>query len=225
MRRNTSALSLVLTILVLASAVILMVNFQLRERSSRPMGEGKTSPGEVAAPFQAIPQVDGRISEGEYVYRYRDPKIAMELYWTIDEREGLIYLGLRGPTPGWVAISLAPTGLRMKGGDILIGYVKDGQVHLRDDYADQLTSHASDEELGGTNDILEGAGSSGPQGTTIELVRHLATNDAYDKPIEAGMMRIQLAYSEFTNFIGFHDENWSRIEVDFHTGRIEPLSP
>jgi len=221
MRSNTAALALVLTILLLASAVILMVSFQLKESGSNPTAEAPQ--GEV--PSKSLPQVDGRIGEGEYAYHYRDPKIAMDLYWTIDERKGLIYLGLRGPAPGWVAISLSPTGLRMKGGDILIGYVKEGQVYLRDDYADQLTSHASDEELGGTDDILEGAGSSGPEGTTIELVRRLITPDAYDKPIEAGMMRIQLAYSEFANFIGFHDENWSRIEVDFYKGRVEPLSP
>lgn len=231
MKQKALALTLMLAILVIASTVILIVDFQLKLKgresnsglASSPRGAVPTS---SAAP-SAFPQLDGLISRGEYAYLYRDPQNGMIFYWRIDESKGLIYLGLTSPLQGRVEISLEPTGPRMKGGDILVAYVKEGQVYARDDYADQLTSHSADPVLGGTDDILEKAGTSGPQGTTVELVRQLVTSDGFDKPIRPDVMpmRIQLATTEFANFVGLYGDNWTTIQINFYTGEATQVSP
>ena len=210
MKQKALALTLMLAILVLASTVILIVDFQLklkgRESNSTLASSPRSEVSTSSSTSSAFPQVDGLIGRGEYAYLYRDPQNGMILYWRIDEGKGLIYFGLTSPLQGRVDISLEPTGPRMKGGDMLIAYVKEGQIYARDDYADQLTSHTPDPDLGGTDDILEKAGTSGPQGTTIELVRQLVTSDGFDKPIRPDTMpmRIQLATAEFANFVGLY---------------------
>lgn len=219
MRPKALALSLVLIILIAASTAILLVDFQLKE------GKSSASPtASLAAP--TFPQVDGQISRGEYDHLYRDLS-GLILYWKIDQDKKLIYLGLKSPVQGRVALSLEPTGPGMRGGDILVGFVKDGQVEAQDGYADKATGYTPDSELaGGKDDILSKAGSSSrSEGTTIELVRALDTGDSFDKPIRPDKMRVQLSYSEIANFIGLYGDRWVTISVDFYTGIVEPASP
>jgi hypothetical protein len=229
MRQKTLAVTLMFGVLAIASIVILLVAFQMKSKrgESSAASVPPAQNGIVAsAPSANFPHVDGVISRGEYPHLYRDPQNGMTLSWKIDESRELIYFGLTCPVPGRVAISLEPTGPRMKGGDILIAYVKDGQVYAQDAYADQLTSHSPDRDLGGTDDILEKAGSSGPQGTTVELVRRLVTADGYDKPIARDQtMRVQLACSEFTNFTGLFGDTWTTIGIQFYTGELRQVPP
>lgn len=244
MRERIVALGLILTVSAIAAVVLLTVNFQLKQKrlvTSNPpapspspqaqapaergegqgKGEGKGE-GELPEVLQR-PVLDGRISDGEYQYSYFDPEIHASLYWTIDEGAGVIYLGLVSPASGWIALSLAPTGPRMKGGDIVIGYVKEGQVFVRDDYAHEVVSHKADTELSpeGSDNIVEKAGSSGPFGTVIEVVRPLEASDAYDKPISPDLMRAQLAYSEVADFSSYHVARVA-LEINFYTGEVIP---
>lgn len=240
-----------LTIILVAGGVLLFVDFRLKERrleatspspsasSPSPSGDDNrsatnpdASPNANPAPStpperQEPPQVDGRIDLNEYAHVYHDAEIDLWLYWTIDEEAGVIYLGLKSPASGWVAIAFAPTGPRMKGGDILIGYVdEDGKVFARDDYAHEVVSHTADTELGeGTDNILAKAGSHTPAGGTIlELVRPLTASDPYDKAIVPGRMRVQLAYSEVADFEGYHTAR-ALLEIDFFTGEVVASPP
>lgn len=237
MRERIVALGLILTVSAIAAVVLLTVDFQLKQKrfvtanppASSPPPQAPAERGEGEGELPEVPQrpiLDGRISNGEYQYSYFDTQIHASLYWTIDEEAGVIYLGLVSPAPGWVALSLAPTGPRMKGGDILIGYVKDGQVFVRDDYAHEVVSHTADTELSpeGSDNILEKAGSSGPSGTVIEVVRPLEASDAYDKPISQDRMRAQLAYSEVADFSSYHVAR-TAIEINFYTGEVSPAPP
>ncbi len=254
MRERIVALVLILAVSALAAVVLLTVNFRIKQRYSEPTlagpnpsspsasapGAPRTSgpeepgdpgpgpPAPAATPGAPVPRpvVDGRIAEGEYRFSYFDAGIHASLYWTIDEEAGVIYLGLVSPASGWVALSLAPTGPRMKGGDILIGYVKDGEVFVRDDYAHEVVSHTADVELSpeGEDNVLERAGSSGPAGTVIEVVRPLAASDAYDKPITDDLIRAQLAYSEVADFSSYHVAR-TAIEINFYTGEVIPAPP
>lgn len=238
MRERTVALVLILAVSALAAVVLLSVDFRLKQRHQAPASPQPPSaeapppsepPGEgepPSEPLGARPTLDGRIESGEYRYSYFDAQIHASLYWTIDEEAGVIYLGLVSPTSGWVALSLAPTGPRMKGGDILIGYVKDGRVFVRDDYAHEVVSHTADTELSpeGTDNILESAGSSGPSGTVIEVVRPLTASDAYDKPISNDLIRVQLAYSEVADFDSYHVAR-TAVEINFYTGEVVPAPP
>ena len=236
MRERIVALGLILTVSAIAAVVLLSVNFQLKQRrfeASTPSASAPSPPPPASAelgdaegeppepPRQPI--LDGRISNGEYRYSYFDAQIHASLYWTIDEEAGVIYLGLVSPASGWIALSLAPTGPRMKGGDIVIGYVKDGQAFVRDDYAHEVVSHTADVELSqeGSDNILASAGSSGPSGTVIELSRPLVASDAYDKPISQDLMRAQIAYSEVADFSSYHVAR-AAIEINFYTGEVVP---
>jgi len=234
MRERIVALGLILTVSAIAAVVLLSVNFRLKERRFEPPTASVPSPpppasaelGEAEDESPEPPQepvLDGRISNGEYQYSYFDAQIHASLYWTIDEEAGVIYFGLVSPASGWIALSLAPTGPRMKGGDIVIGYVKDGQAFVRDDYAHEVVSHTADVELSqeGSDNILASAGSSGPSGTVIELVRPLVASDAYDKPISPDLMRAQIAYSEVADFESYHVAR-AAIEINFYTGEVIP---
>jgi hypothetical protein len=258
MRQRAAALALALTVLLLASTVLLFVDFRLKESRGReqaasslptddaganpaPQVEAPTAPANTTPQMQESPpptpstppvrspRVDGRLRQGEYQYAYHDAEIDLWLYWTIeiedgDEGAGMIYIGLKSPMKGWVAIAFAPTGPRMKGGDVLIGYVKDGETFVRDDYADEVVSHSADVELSpeeGQDNILARAGSSGPDGTVLELSRPLVTSDPYDKPITRGPMTVQLAYSEVPDFASYHIAR-TTIEIDFFTGEVTP---
>lgn len=221
MRRRTLTTALVFALISTASAALLIAGFGLKQQEAVPQSAALGAPE-----GSAMARIDGRIDAGEYSYRYRDPVTGIDLQWRIEqgdgEQGGLIYMGLRSPQPGRVEVVLAPAGMMMTGGDVLIGFVKDAQLAIRDDYADGPTSNYPDTELGGTDDILSAAGTQPDDGvTTIELVRALETRDiAYDKAISPGRMRVRLGNSRFANFVGLGGDSWSSLDLDFFTGEV-----
>ena len=62
---------------------------------------------------------------------------------------------LEAETDGWIAVGFDPSK-GMQDANIIIGYVEDSTVFIRDDFGTWLTSHADDEELGGTKDDFKG---------------------------------------------------------------------
>lgn len=170
-------------------------------------------------PAEGPPTLNGVLAEGEYAAVFRDEETGMELHWTIVGEK--IYLGLRSPGRGWVAAGFAPEGPTMKGADILIGYVQDGEVSVEDGFADGPVNHKSDSELGGTNDVEEFAGSEDEKGTVIELVRPLNTGDPYDRPLTPDEVTLLLAYADKDDFISYHAKR-SSVTLDLAAGVIEP---
>jgi len=208
MYRNSIWLPLIALLIVLLGAGLLYTDFQMKQMAEQ-------TPPEAAA--AGPPVADGQIAAGEYQHHYADEKLHFDLYWTISD--GRIYLGMKSPAKGWIALSLAPKGPMMQGGDILIGYVENGEAHLRDDYAAKPTSHQADTELGGKNDILSSGGSQSEQGTIIELSRKLDTGDKYDNPIVQGPMAVQIAYAKSNNFTGYHLMSRAALTLDFYIGK------
>ena len=151
-----------------------------------------------------LPNVNGTIAAGEYQHHYHNDQTGIDLYWTIAGK--LIYFGLTSTKQGWVALGLDPDGPMMQGSDILIGYVKDGQTYMSDEYSDTPTSHTADTRLGGRDDILEMAGSEGAQGTTLEFSRKLKTGDEHDKAITPGRHTVLLAYSDADDITSYHGQ-------------------
>jgi len=126
------------------------------------------------------------------------------LQWNTDASE--IEVTVSAPTTGWIALGIEPLAV-MKDADIIIGYVSDGEVFLRDDWGDGYTSHKSDEELGGTDDITLVSGSEEDGITEISFTRLLAADDVYDRELETGITyNILLAYGrdDADNFQGHH---------------------
>lgn len=136
----------------------------------------------VSAIDGQVPIVDGIIFDDEYSQSIVEPSTKIEVHWFNNEVH--LWIGLRSPGLGWVAIGFEPEAPRHKGADLIIGYVKNEQLFIQDGYGVDPLSHESDEILGGTYDILESAGSESEGKTSIEFKIPLNSNDAFDKIFE-----------------------------------------
>jgi len=107
------------------------------------------------------------------------------LEWLVEDSTGSLRVRMTAPTTGWVAVGFDPTTMMMES-NLIIGYVSDGEPQLRDDWGDGPTSHASDIDLGGSDDaeLLDGSEASGE--TMLEFRIPLDSGDAYDKVLEEG---------------------------------------
>jgi hypothetical protein len=150
----------------------------------------------------AAHQLDGRITPGEYQFRWADPASQLVFEWSIvgDRLLGAV----ASPDSGWVAVGFGGDGPLMYGSDIVIGYVDARGAHVEDDYANTPVSHVADVALGGHDDILGSAGLTTAAGTTIEFERSLAAHDSTDQPIKAGQTHVILASSEGKDFVSYH---------------------
>jgi hypothetical protein len=133
-------------------------------------------PGEAWAP-------DGVISEGEYDQQLDFGDI--RLWWTHDGT--YLYIAMEGDTEGWVAVGINPE-LGMQGADYIFGYVANGEALVWDAYGTAPTgaNHPPDEELGGTDDILEFIGVEENGVTRFEVKKPLDSGDSYDQALVPG---------------------------------------
>jgi len=133
---------------------------------------------------------DGVIYSEEYAgaEKYGD----FEIRWRNDEQ--YIYIGIRVKTDGWVSVAFQP-GTRMKDADMILGLVENNEPVIFDLFSTgDFGPHYSDEELGGTNDILEFDGSEDEEYTVIEFKRALNSGDAYDLDVLPGENKIIWAF-------------------------------
>ena len=136
-------------------------------------------------------KADGSIKADEYTKAITYE--GLEIRWDSDGEYA--YIALRAQTPGWISIAVQP-GTTMKDADIVLGFVKDGQAVVIDQFSTgSFGPHQPDTELGGSNDIVEFAGIEEDGYTTLEFKRALVTGDSYDHPLSAGENKIIWAYS------------------------------
>lgn len=138
----------------------------------------------TATPPTAKWIADGIVNEGEYSNNLglSDGKVA--IYWKNDDQN--LNMALVGKTDGWVAIGFEPT-VWMKDSDIIVGMVIGEMAEVQDQYSTgNYGPHLPDEELGGTDDILQFSGREEGGYTVIEFSRKMDTGDIYDKAFESG---------------------------------------
>jgi hypothetical protein len=124
------------------------------------------------------------VAEGEYAHQAESAGVT--LYWSNDAEH--LYAALSAQTTGWVAVALDPEQA-MLGANYILGYVQDGELYLKDMYGTKprgQDSHPPDEQLGGSNDILEAAGREEAGTTVIEFKIPLDSGDQYDKVLLPG---------------------------------------
>ncbi len=132
----------------------------------------------------------------EGYYEITGAKITLE--WKIDGPN--LEVILTAPTRGWVAVGFDPSSL-MKDANLIIGYVKDDETFVRDDFGNYFTSHVSDESLGGSNDVVIKEGEEKKKETKIAFIIPLNSGDKYDKVLEAGKSyTVMLAYGDVDKF-------------------------
>ncbi len=143
---------------------------------------------------------DGLVGESEYAKTMTlyGPKTQgysggkLEISWKNDEDS--LYMALKGDTSGWVSIGFEPTEW-MKDADIVMGAVDGYNVIVLDKYStNDYGPHVPDEELGGTDDILDYGGREENGYTIIEFKRKMDTGDQYDKAFTVGQ-RVSIIWS------------------------------
>jgi len=161
--------------------------------SSSPAVSPPVSPS--APETQGTWAADGVISPGEY----NKSKIfgGYELNWYSDGQN--VYFGIKAKTTGWVALGIQP-GSKMKGADIVLGYVEDGKAYVSDQFsAADFGPHKVDTEFEGSGNILEYGGREEGEYTTIEFKRALNTGDKYDHVLSPGLNDIIWAFGSDDN--------------------------
>jgi hypothetical protein len=88
-------------------------------------------------------------------------------------------------TTGWISVGFDPTD-KMADANILIGYVSDGTVFLRDDFGNGQVRHAADTQLGGEEHLSNPEGDEINGATRIQFTIPLDSGDKYDRPLEPG---------------------------------------
>jgi len=124
---------------------------------------------------------DGQITDGEYPYETTVGSVLVA--WNSDGF--YLYMALQAETDGWIAIGLDPEN-RMEGANYIIAYVDDNGLTIDDQYGTSSTSHASDIELGGTNDLVAYGATELDGVTTVEFQFPIDSSDEYDKIMTPG---------------------------------------
>lgn len=109
--------------------------------------------------------------------------VGVTVQWQVVE--DMLNVQISAETTGWVAVGFDPSN-KMKDANILIGYVSNGEVMLRDDYGTGQVRHGSDIENGGTSDLSNVEGEELDGTTTIRFTIPLDSGDPLDKPLAKG---------------------------------------
>ncbi len=145
----------------------------------------------------------------------------MQFSWTLEEDR--IHVQMSARTTGWVAVGFDPEDA-MEGADIIIGAVKGDQFKVEDHYGDRKRGHSSDEELGGTNNVLNPSGTEKDGVTTISFTLPLTATEQYDKTIRPeGMYRIMLAYGAGRDSFKTRHPYRTVYDVDLSTGEAQKI--
>ncbi len=127
---------------------------------------------------------DGVISEGEYSKDLSLSGGNYIVHWKNDAEN--LYMALEGRAEGFVAIGFEPSQA-MKDADMVMGWVSRGKATVLDLYSTGIYGpHPPDEDLGGTDDILEFGGDEANGWTVIEFKRKMETGDGWDKAFKPG---------------------------------------
>ncbi|MFQ5712040.1 MAG: DOMON domain-containing protein [Candidatus Geothermarchaeales archaeon] len=169
------------------------------------LGASKAQPLSATMPHVKASgvSVDGRIGADEYQGHYLDGDTEIEVYW---EHDGVnMYVGLVSPGTGWVGIGFGPSGIGMDGANMVIGYVKEGKLDIKDVIGVGY-KHYSDVSRGGRDDVIDAAGAEGGGKTTLEFVFPLDSGDSLDHSFKpGGTYGFFLAYEKNADdFVTYH---------------------
>jgi len=193
------------------------------EGSAAPSGTGDVDPSEPetstadsallggeatdaadAALVRGGPDVNGRVAAGEYAHH--QTLAGVEIHWANDAE--LLWMALVAPVAGYLAVGFDPVD-RKVGANYIIGYVEDGEAVIRDHVGTRGNLQAHDPIVGGTDDILQSAGTETDGVTTLEFVIPLDTGDASDRPLSPGeTYELQVAYqSNRDDLVSWHSRH------------------
>ncbi|MFW9929539.1 MAG: DOMON domain-containing protein [Candidatus Thorarchaeota archaeon] len=147
--------------------------------------------------------IDGSITESEYLVNYNDSRSGMSLY--IDRNQSDMFIGLVSPSDGWLAIGFNQLNQGMDDANFFMCSVVNGVTTVRDATTTDHHAPTLDNQSEVTDDVLAAAGSSSNGKTTVEFITPLLTTDPADFNFAVNQSNaIFLAYSTSTDFTKQH---------------------
>ncbi|SHO50233.1 DOMON domain-containing protein [Desulfopila aestuarii] len=124
-------------------------------------------------------------------------------------------------TDGWVGVGFNPSE-KMKDANFILGYVKDGETKIIDEYGTTSTGHKNDEDLGGKTDLTLVSGTEEGGMTTIEFVMPLKSGDDKDGELVVdGDTVVLLAYGSGRDSFKSKHKFRTSITVNLGTGAVK----
>jgi len=131
------------------------------------------------------------LQAAQYDHEIKDKK--MSFAWKIDGDR--LAVKMTAQTESWVGVGFNPSK-DMKDANFILGYVKDGETKIIDEFGDSETSHVADEKQGGSSDVVLVSGTEKDGTTTIEFTMPLKSADKNDGELNVtGDTVILLAYA------------------------------
>lgn len=144
----------------------------------------------IGVVFMLAMVVTSNVIAADYAHELVDQKITFS--WTVNGDN--LAVKLAAETDGWVGIGFNPTE-QMAGANFILGYVKNGEAQVIDDFGYDENRHKSDTKLDGTTDVTLVSGTEAGGITTIEFTLPLDSGDKNDSKIDVnGDTKILLAY-------------------------------
>ena len=146
---------------------------------------------------------------------------AMQLQWRVDGSNLAVMVSAQ--TKGWVGVGFNPEKM-MQGANFIIGYVKEGDVKISDEYGHRTTGHVSDEQRGGKFSLLSASGYEKGDLTTLEFVIPLNSGDKTDTIIDPkGKTILQLAHGPKDSLNVGHSY-YKTLEVNLESGAYKIIN-
>ncbi|MFN7119251.1 MAG: DOMON domain-containing protein [Saprospiraceae bacterium] len=125
-------------------------------------------------------------------------KNGMAVQWEIVKDS--LHVIVFAPTQGWVAIGFNEQD-ELTGTHLIMGSVKNGEVHIEDRYIRKPGDHVSVRALGGVDAVAHQKGEENENGTRIAFHLPLKVQDSYHWLLAPGKpYYLLLAYSESDDF-------------------------
>lgn len=114
----------------------------------------------------------------------------VKLYWNVSIESKEIFFTVEANTTGWIGFGISSGQGKMKGADIVIGWVKDGRSYFQDRYSNGYSVPEVDIQQNYTLISLEERNGK----TVMSFKRMFDTCDPQDNKIEAGTTKVIYAY-------------------------------
>ncbi len=143
----------------------------------------------------------------------------MKFSWTVDGET--LAAKVSAETDGWVGVGFNPSK-KMKDANYVIGYVKDGEVKIVDEFGTTSTGHKDDEKLGGTTDVTVVGGTEEGGVTTIEFTMPISSGDTNDGTLDVNADTVVLlAYGAGRDSLKSKHKYRTSLTINLSTGEVK----
>lgn len=160
------------------------------------------------------------IQAAQYDHEVKDQKLTFA--WKVDGAN--LAVKLSAQTDGWVGIAFNPIKM-MKGGNFILGYVKDGKAVISDEFGNEDNNHSPDSKLGGTDDVTLVGGTEEGGVTTVEFTMPLKSADKNDTEIKVdGDTTVLMSYGGGRDSFKSKHQYRTALKVNLSTGKFQKLN-